>query len=54
MSKLPTTKEEGEIWKAGYEAGIKEVERTKGGAIKIGEVIMEVMYKRFQTVEESD
>lgn len=46
------TDKEAKIWKEGYEAGVKAIMRDNSDAIKIGEVILNVMYDKFETIKE--
>ena len=48
------TEKESKIWKEGYEAGVKMVMRSNEDSIEIGKAILEIMYKRFQTLSEED
>lgn len=46
------TKEEGEIWKAGYDAGILETLRQHKASIAIGIAILHVLDERYQFSKE--
>lgn len=45
---------EAEAWKKGYEAGVRFSVNKNEDAIKIGDAILDVMYKRFATHQEDD
>ena len=45
-------KENADKWRDGYDAGMKQFLRNNQKAMKIGEVIMEVMYDTFETTKE--
>ena len=45
---------ESKIWREGFEAGAKSVQRQNDKAIKIGNAILEVMYETFETYQEDD
>ncbi len=43
---------EAKIWREGFEAGAKSVQKQNDKAIKIGKAILDVMYETFATQEE--
>lgn len=46
------TKEEGKIWKEGYDAGIKSALRDNAMALKMAHAILDVMDERYEFKEE--
>jgi hypothetical protein len=46
------TDKEAKIWKEGFEAGAKSVQRQNDKAIKIGSVIIDTLYEIFEPAKE--